>query len=182
MFTLQEKFGDLRNVKLAYVGDGNNVAHSLLLAAASLGSNMAIATPKGYEADAAVVARAKKIASRTGGTITVTNDASKAAQNAHAIYTDVWASMGQEDETEERRRIFAAFQVNDALFAKASPDAIFMHCLPAHRGDEVTGAVIDSPLSVVFDQAENRLHVQKAVLLLLLGGGMRRFPSRSAQA
>jgi ornithine carbamoyltransferase len=182
MFTLQEKFGDLHNVKLAYVGDGNNVAHSLMLAAASLGSHVAIATPKDYEPDAAIVARAKEIAGLTGGTVTLTNDAAEAAHGAHAIYTDVWASMGQEEETEERRRIFAAFQVNEALFAEANPDAIFMHCLPAHRGDEVTGAVIDSPISVVFDQAENRLHIQKAVLLLLLGGGMRRFPSRSSLA
>jgi ornithine carbamoyltransferase len=182
MFTLQERFGDLRNVKLAYVGDGNNVAHSLLLAAASLGSHIAIATPKGYEPDATVVARAKEIAATTGGTVTMTHDAAEAAQNAHAIYTDVWASMGQEDETEERQRIFSAFQVNEKLFAKAEPDAIFMHCLPAHRGDEVTASVIDSPMSVVFDQAENRLHIQKAVLLLLLGGGMRRFPARSALA
>jgi ornithine carbamoyltransferase len=182
MFTLQERFGDLRNVKLAYVGDGNNVAHSLMLAAASLGSHIAIATPKGYEPDQTVVTRAKEIAATTGGTVTVTNNAAEAAQNAHAIYTDVWASMGQEDETEERRRIFSAFQVNEKLFAKAEPDAIFMHCLPAHRGDEVTASVIDSPMSVVFDQAENRLHIQKAVLLLLLGGGMRRFPSRSALA
>jgi ornithine carbamoyltransferase len=182
MFTLQERFGDLRNVKLAYVGDGNNVAHSLLLAAASLGSHIALATPKGYEPDATVVARAKEIAATTGGTVTMTHDAAEAAQNAHAIYTDVWASMGQEDETEERQRIFSAFQVNEKLFAKAEPDAIFMHCLPAHRGDEVTASVIDSPMSVVFDQAENRLHIQKAVLLLLLGGGMRRFPARSALA
>jgi ornithine carbamoyltransferase len=182
MFTVQEKFGDLREVKIAYVGDGNNVAHSLMLAAASLGSHIAIATPKGYEPDATVTATAREIAKSTGGTVTVTNNAASAAQGAHAIYTDVWASMGQEEETEERRRIFAAFQVNDALFAKTAPGAVFMHCLPAHRGDEVTASVIDSPASVVFDQAENRLHIQKAVLLLLLGGGMRRFPPRSANS
>jgi len=182
MFTLQERFGDLRAVKLAYVGDGNNVAHSLMLAAASLGSHIAIATPKGYEPDATVTATAQQIAATTDATVTLTNDAHAAAQDAHAVYTDVWASMGQEDETEERRRIFAAFQVNPALMAKTLPGAIFMHCLPAHRGDEVTASVMDSPTSVVFDQAENRLHVQKAVMLMLLGGGMRRFPSRNGIA
>lgn len=182
MFTVQEKFGDLRDVKIAYVGDGNNVAHSLMLAAASLGSHIAVGTPKGYEPDATVTAKAREIAAATGATVSITNDAAEAAEGAHAIYTDVWASMGQEDETEERRRIFAAFQVNDALFAKTVPGAIFMHCLPAHRGDEVTASVIDSPASVVFDQAENRLHIQKAVLLLLLGGGMRRFPPKSANS
>ena len=174
MFTLQEKFGDLKQVKIAYVGDGNNVAHSLMLAAVTLGSQIAIATPKGYEPDARVVAQAREIAAKTGGSVTLTTSAAKAAAGAHAVYTDVWASMGQEEETEKRKKIFADFQVNQALLSKAAPDAVFMHCLPAHRGDEVTADVMDSPASVVFDQAENRLHVQKAVMLLVLGGSMRR--------
>ncbi|HWR34432.1 MAG TPA: ornithine carbamoyltransferase [Clostridia bacterium] len=175
-FTLQEKFVDLRTVKLAYVGDGNNVAHSLMLAAASLGSHIAVATPAGYEPAQVVTKQAREIAALTGATIEVTNDARHAATGADAVYTDVWASMGQEEESAERSKIFAPFQVNAELFSLTSPNAIFMHCLPAHRGDEVTDAVIDSPSSVVFDQAENRLHIQKAILLVLLGGGMRRFP------
>ncbi len=174
MFTLQEKFGDLGRVKLAYVGDGNNVAHSLMLAAAALGSHIAVATPKGYEPDPKVTAKAREIATATGGSVTLTHSAAEAAKGAQAIYTDVWASMGQEDETEKRKQIFADFQVNETLFSKCAEGAVFMHCLPAHRGDEVTVEVIDSEASVVFDQAENRLHVQKAVMLLLLGGSMRR--------
>lgn len=178
-FTLQEKFGDVKKVKLAYVGDGNNVAHSLMLVAASLGSHIVVATPEGYEPDTEITAKALEIASQTGATVEITHDAKVAVAGAHAIYTDVWASMGQEDEAEHRKAIFAPFQVNDDLFALTAPEAVFMHCLPAHRGDEVTASIIDSPVSVVFDQAENRLHIQKAVLLLLLGGGMRRFPPRS---
>jgi len=175
--TLQERFGDLRKVKLAYVGDGNNVAHSLMLMAASLGSTIAIATPPGYAPSAEVVVAALEIANTTGARIEITNDPVLAVTGADAVYTDVWASMGQEDEAGDRAKIFAPFQVNDALMAHADENAVFMHCLPAHRGEEVAASVIDSERSVVFDQAENRLHVQKAVLLLLLGG-TRRIPRR----
>ena len=181
-FTLQEKFGDLTQVKLAYVGDGNNVAHSLLLAAATLGSHIALAVPARYEPDAQVLAKAREIASHTGATVEITADPQVAVAGARAVYTDVWTSMGQETETESRRKIFSPYQVNRKLMSLAAPDAVFMHCLPAHRGDEVTANVIDSPNSVVFDQAENRLHIQKAILMVLLGKGMRRFGPRSAHA
>ncbi len=167
--TLKEKFGDLSKVKLAYVGDGNNVAHSLLLAAASVGATIAVATPEGYEPDNSVVANALGIAAQTGSQIAVLHDPVAAVTGANAVYTDVWASMGQEAEAEERKKIFAPFQVNEQLFAHADSKAVFMHCLPAHRGDEVTSGVIDSSHSVVFDEAENRLNVQKAILVTLLG-------------
>jgi len=173
-FTLQEKFGELRRLKLAYIGDGNNVAHSLLLTAARLGSSISVATPPGYEPDAAVVAAARDTAKNTGARIEVTNDLAAALRGAQGVYTDVWASMGQESEAEERRRAFAGFQVNEKLLAQAAPEAVFLHCLPAHRGEEVTDEVLDSPRSVVFDQAENRLHVQKAILLMLLSNGRSR--------
>jgi ornithine carbamoyltransferase len=172
--TLQEKFGDLRNVTVAYVGDGNNVAHSLMLTAACLGSTIRIATPEAYGPQPEVVKQAKKIAATTGATIQVLTDVQKAVNGADAIYTDVWASMGQESEAAERKQTFGGYQVNEKLFANAAPHSIFMHCLPAHRGEEVTDAVIDSPRSVVFDQAENRLHVQKAIMLMLLGGNIPR--------
>jgi ornithine carbamoyltransferase len=181
-FTLKEKFGDLKNVRLAFVGDGNNVAHSLILTAASLGSSIRVATPKRYEPDSEILAQAQKLAAETGASIEVLNDPIAAVQDANAIYTDVWASMGQEDEAAQRTAIFAPYQVNDKLMAAAAPGAVFMHCLPAHRGDEVTDSVIDSPQSVVFDQAENRMHVQKAILLFLLGGGTGRSTTRSAHA
>lgn len=180
-FTLQERFGDLKNICLAYVGDGNNVAHSLLLACACLGSKMRVATPAGYEPDAQIVANALQIARHTGAKIEFFTDPGDAVCGADAVYTDAWVSMGQEKETEERNPVFAAYQVNDELMSKAAPGALFMHCLPAHRGEEVTDSVIDSEQSVVFDQAESRLHVQKAVLYLLLGAGNRR-PARSAHA
>lgn len=170
--TLQENFGDLRNVKLAYVGDGNNVAHSLTLAAACLGSTIRVATPEGYGPNPEILKQAKKLAAGTGATIQTFTDVQKAVNGADAIYTDVWASMGQENEAAQRKQIFGAYQVNERLFANAAPQAIFMHCLPTHRGEEVTDAVIDSPRSVVFDQAENRLHVQKAIMLMLLGGNI----------
>ncbi len=179
-FTLQEKFGELKPLKLAFVGDGNNVAHSLLLTAVRLGSCIAVATPPGYEPDAEIVQAASETAKETGGSIELTYDAEEAVGGADAVYTDVWASMGQEAEAGERRRVFAPYQVNEALMAHAAPHAVFLHCLPAHRGEEVTDAVIDSSQSAAFDQAENRLHVQKAILLLLLGNGGRR--SRSAHA
>ena len=168
--TLQEKFGDLRNVKLAYVGDGNNVAHSLMLTAACTGSTISVATPEGYGPNPEILKQAKKLAAATGATIQVLTDVRKAVIEADAIYTDVWASMGQESEAAARKQIFGGFQVTEKLFSGAAPHAIFMHCLPAHRGEEVAAEVIDSSRSVVFDQAENRLHVQKAILLMLLGG------------
>jgi len=177
--TLQENFGDLRKARLAYVGDGNNVAHSLLLTAACLGSTIRVATPEGYGPNPEIVKQARKIASNTGATIQVLADVEKAVNDADAIYTDVWASMGREHEAPERKQIFGGYQVNEKLFTKAAPEAVFMHCLPAHRGEEVTDAVIDSPRSVVFDQAENRLHVQKAIMLMLLGGNFPHFSSGS---
>ena len=177
--TLQEQFGDVRNIKLAYVGDGNNVAHSLMLTAACLGSTIRVAAPEGYGPNPEILKEAKKIALQTGATIQVLTDVQKAVSGVDAIYTDVWASMGQEHEAAQRKDLFSAYQVNDKLFANAAPHAIFMHCLPAHRGEEVTDAVIDSPHSVVFEQAENRLHVQKAILLMLLGGGIHHFSAGS---
>ncbi len=167
-FTMWEVKGDLKGKKLTYVGDGNNVAHSLMLTGARLGVNVSVATPKGYEPDKAVVEKAKKDAERFGAKIVATNDAEDAVANADAVYTDVWASMGQESEAEERKKIFSPYQVNSDLMAKANADAIFLHCLPAHRGEEVTDEVIDSDQSVVFQEAENRLHVQKALMHELL--------------
>jgi len=172
-FTLEERFGDLRRVKLAFVGDGNNVCHSLLLTVALVGGRIAVATPPGYEPDADIVRAASETAARTGGRVELTYDWQEAVRGADAVYTDVWASMGEEEEAEERRKIFAPYQVNAELMAQAAPHAVFLHCLPAHRGEEVTDAVMDSPASLVFEQAENRLHVQKAILLLLMGNGHR---------
>ncbi len=181
-FTLQEKFSDLRRVRLAYVGDGNNVAHSLMLAGASVGATISIATPRGYEPNGGITEAALAIAAQTGAVIRLMHGPREAVAGADAVYTDVWASMGQEAEAPERKKIFAPYQVNSALMAQAAPHAVFMHCLPAHRGEEVAADVIDSPQSVVFDQAENRMHVQKAILLLLLGGEPRRPSSRSHHA
>jgi len=169
IYTLHEKKGGLSGLKLAYVGDGNNVCHSLMFAAAKAGTKMAVATPAGYEPNPEIVRQALEDGRETGFSLLVTNDAAEAARGADAVYTDVWASMGQEAEKEKRARIFAPYQVNAALMAHAKPDAFFMHCLPAHRGDEVTDEVIDSPNSVVYDEAENRLHVQKVICLLLMG-------------
>ncbi|HEX2694621.1 MAG TPA: ornithine carbamoyltransferase [Acidobacteriota bacterium] len=169
IYTLHEKKGGLSGLKLAYVGDGNNVCHSLMSAAAKAGTKMAVATPAGYEPNPEIVRLALEDGKETGFSLLLTNDASEAASGADAVYTDVWASMGQEAEKEKRARIFAPYQVNAALMARAKPDAFFMHCLPAHRGDEVTDEVIDSPNSVVYDEAENRLHVQKVICLLLMG-------------
>jgi ornithine carbamoyltransferase len=180
-FTLQERFGDVRKICLAYVGDGNNVAHSLLLTAACLGSSIRVATPKGYEPNALIVVEAKKIARQTGAHIELLNDPHAAVAGVDAVYTDAWASMGQEDEANSRAKIFPPYQVNRELMVEAAPHAAFMHCLPAHRGQEVTNEVMDSENSVIFEQAENRLHVQKAVLYLLLGGAVR-LPVRSAHA
>ncbi len=168
-FTLEERFGSLRGLKLAYVGDGNNVCHSLLVAAARVGAHVRVATPVGYEPDAGIVAEACRAAKETRGKIEILHSAAEAVAGAQAVYTDVWASMGQEHEADARAAVFAPYQVNDALMALAAADGVFLHCLPAHRGAEVTDAVIDSPRSIVYDQAENRLHVQKAILLMLLG-------------
>jgi ornithine carbamoyltransferase len=172
MQTIREHFGGVlgttRGVKLAFVGDGNNMANSLMLNAARLGMDFALATPKKYEASPEIVAETRELAARAGSKFTVTHDPAEAARGAHAIYTDVWASMGAENEAAERRTAFADYQVDDDLFRQAEPDAVFMHCLPAKRGEEVTDSVIESARSVVFDQAENRLHAQKALLLMLL--------------
>lgn len=168
-FTLKEKRGDLANFKLAFVGDGNNVCHSLLSAAAKAGSKMSVATPPGYEPDPEIRKQAEEDGKETGASFSFTNDPSEAVENADAIYTDTWASMGQEKEKEKRGEIFAPFQVNKNLMAKAKEGVFFMHCLPAHRGEEVTDDVIDSSQSLVYDQAENRLHVQKVIMLSLLG-------------
>ncbi len=181
-FTLQERYGDLKKVKIAYVGDGNNVCHSLLLTGASLGSTVRVAAPKGYGANSQILADAKAIAKKTGAKIETFTNPVEAVQGVDAIYTDAWASMGQEHEAYQRAKIFPPYQVNDALMAAAPQHALFMHCLPAHRNEEVTDSVIDSGNSVVFDQAENRMHVQKAILFLLLGGEMGRLPVRSAHA
>ncbi|MGH9521412.1 MAG: ornithine carbamoyltransferase [Terriglobales bacterium] len=172
-FTLQERFGEVRGLKLAYVGDGNNVAHSLMLTAASLGSHIAVGTPAGFEPSKSIVKQAQKIAQRTGAVIEITNDVSAAVSGANAVYTDVWASMGQESEAAERDRIFRPYQVNSGLMSLAAPDAAFLHCLPAHRGDEVTDEVLDSAQSVVFDEAENRMHVQNAIMVLLYSASAR---------
>ena len=169
VFTLQERFGDVRGLKLAFVGDGNNVAHSLMLDSLRLGMNFSLATPVGYAPDAEIVAQAEALAAVAGGQLVITSDASEAVAGAQAVYTDVWASMGHEQEKEKRLADFAPYQVNIALFEQAASDAIFLHCLPAKRGEEVVDEIIESSQSAVFDQAENRLHVQKALLLMLLG-------------
>jgi len=167
--TLREHKGALSALKLTYVGDGNNVCHSLMLAAARGGTKMAVATPPGYEPKPEVVKWAVEDGKDTGFSLTVTNSPEEAVHGADAVYTDVWASMGQESEKAARARIFAPYQVNAKLFGHAKKDALFMHCLPAHRGEEVTDEVIDSPNSVVYDEAENRLHAQNAILIALLG-------------
>jgi len=169
LFTLREKKGGLTKIKLAYVGDGNNVCHSLMLAAARAGIRMGVATPKGYEPSPEVAEWAREDGRETGFSLEISNDPKAAVKDADAVYTDVWASMGQEQEKEARAKIFAPFQVNPELMSFAKLDAVFMHCLPAHREDEVTASVLESPQSVVFEQAENRLHIQKAIMLLLMG-------------
>jgi ornithine carbamoyltransferase len=169
VFTLQEHFGDLSGLKLAFVGDGNNVAHSLMISALRVGLNFSIATPAGYEPDAEIVAQAEALAAISGSRLSITNDPSEAVSGAQAVYTDVWTSMGHEHQQKKRLADFADFQVNRELLAQASDQAIFLHCLPAKRGQEVTDEVMESDQSVVFDQAENRLHVQKALLLMLIG-------------
>jgi ornithine carbamoyltransferase len=161
--TIEERFGNLEGLKVAFVGDGNNVAHSLMLTAGRLGMRVAVAAPPNYQPDPNITAQASRFAR-----ITITSDPLEAVEGAHAVYTDVWASMGQESEAGERARIFAPYQVNEELFARARPDAIFLHCLPAKRGLEVTDGVMESPRSAIFDEAENRLHAQKALLMMLL--------------
>jgi len=168
MLTLREHWGDVRGRKLAFVGDGNNVAHSLMLCASRLGIDFALAHPNGYEPSEEIVEKAREFAAGSGASVFITNEVDAALRNASAVYTDVWASMGQEHEAMERARLFAPYQVNGELMSLAASDAIFMHCLPAHRDEEVTDEVMESPSSVVFEQAENRLHVQKALLLTLL--------------
>jgi ornithine carbamoyltransferase len=168
VFTLSERFGELRGLRLAFVGDGNNVAHSLMLTSLRLGIDFSMATPRGYQPHPEVVACARSVAAISGAALSITNNPEEAVAGANAVYTDVWASMGQESEAEKRRRDFTPYQVNEKLLAQALPDAIFLHCLPAKRGEEVSDAVIECPRSAVFDQAENRLHAQKALLLMML--------------
>jgi len=167
-FTMKEKFGDLRGLRLAYVGDGNNMAHSLMYGGPKCGVNVAVATPAGYEPDLEVVGRARADAAAAGTTLLVTQSKEDAVAGAHVVYTDVWASMGQEAEQQKRVRDFAGWTVTRALMEYADPSAVFMHCLPAHRGEEVAAEVCDGPRSVIFDEAENRLHVQKAILATLM--------------
>ncbi|MDQ0048962.1 ornithine carbamoyltransferase [Paenibacillus polymyxa] len=166
--TLYEQKGKLKGLKLAYIGDGNNMAHSLLIGGAKLGVHVSIASPAGYEPDPSVVAASREIAKQTGSEIVITQSPQEAVQDADAIYTDVWASMGFEEEQKERELAFADFQVNEELVKLAKPDYLFLHCLPAHRGEEVSAGVIDGPNSVIFDEAENRLHAQKALLVALM--------------
>ena len=168
LLTIMEVKGSVEGKKIAYVGDGNNVAHSLAIGAAHMGMHVAIATPKGYEFNQDLFVKAKKIAETTGGSVMQTYDPVKAVKNADVVYTDVWASMGQEEEAAARLEAFKEFQINDQLVANAKKDYMFLHCLPAHREEEVATSVIDGPNSYVFQQAENRLHAQKAVLAALL--------------
>ena len=174
--TLEERFGSVEGLHFSYVGDGNNVCHSLMLAAALLGVHCTVATPRNFGPKLAIIHRAIEIAESTGGSLTLTHDAAKAAAEADAIYTDVCTSMGQEHEAARRAPIFKPFQVNEDLMSKAQPSAVFMHCLPAHRNAEVTDAVLDGSQSIVFEQAENRMHAQKAITVMLLGGA-KRIPS-----
>ena len=168
--TLEEHFGSAAGLNFTYVGDGNNVCHSLMLTGAQLGTNVTVATPRGYSPDIEIVTKAREIAEQNGCEIKLTQDPQAAVENADAVYTDVCVSMGMEHESTKRAPIFRTFQVNEALMSKTAANAVFMHCLPARRNAEVTDAVLDSPQSIVFDQAENRMHAQKALLLLLLGG------------
>jgi ornithine carbamoyltransferase len=168
LLTVRERFGGLRGVRLAYVGDGNNVAHSLLEAGALAGMSVAVASPPGYRPDEQVVATAKRLADASGGQVEIHEDPAEALQGADAVYTDVWTSMGEEAEREQRRRDLARYQVNAALMARAKPEAIFLHCLPAHRGEEVTSDVIDGPQSAVWQQAANRLPTEQALLAVLV--------------
>lgn len=168
LLTIAEHKGDFRGLKMTYVGDGNNMSHSLMIAAAKVGMDVAVATPKGYEMLDWIIEKAEAVAKETGSIITLTNDPVEAVKNADVLYTDVWASMGFEAEQAERMKAFADYQVNAELAKHAKDDYIFLHCLPAHRGEEVASDVIDSKHSVIFDEAENRLHAQKAILAALM--------------
>ena len=167
-FTLEEKFGSLRGFPLSFIGDGNNMCHSLMMMAAKTGACLTVATPPGFEPRKEIVREAATAAQETGASVRLVHDAVEAAAGAQAVYTDVWTSMGQEYAAHLRAQVFVPYRITRGLMAAAGPAAVFMHCLPAHRGEEVEDAVIDSPCSIVYDQAENRLHVQKALLLLLL--------------
>lgn len=167
-FTAWEKFGNLKGRKIAYIGDGNNMAHSLMFGAPKVGMHIAIATPKGYAPDVSVVAAAEEDARSAGTRLLITTSIEEAVKDADIVETDVWASMGQEDEAEKRRRDFEGWMIDDRIMSMAKKEAIFMHCLPAHRGEEVSAGVIDSPRSVIYDEAENRLHVQKAIMVTLM--------------
>ncbi|MBK6679017.1 MAG: ornithine carbamoyltransferase [Ignavibacteriales bacterium] len=169
LFTILEKRRKLQGLKLAYIGDGNNMAHSLLNGCSKVGMDIACASPKGYEPQGWIVENAKKNAAYMGSKVVITNDPVEACKDADIIYTDVWASMGQEKEAQERNQRFTGFQVNNKLVSNAKDDYLFMHCLPAHREEEVTNEVVDSANSIVFDEAENRLHVQKAIMALVMG-------------
>ncbi|MDD4909957.1 MAG: ornithine carbamoyltransferase [Candidatus Omnitrophica bacterium] len=171
LYTIQEKKGRLKGVSVAYIGDGNNVCHSLMVGCAKMGAHIKVASPAGYGPDKDILEEAEILGKITGSKVSVAHSAKDAANSADVIYTDVWASMGKEEEAQKRKEIFRDFQVNKQLASCARKDYIFMHCLPAHRGEEVTDDVLDSKNSVVFDQAENRLHVQKAILLMLLKKG-----------
>ncbi len=168
LFTILEKKRVLKGLKLAYIGDGNNMAHSLLNGCSKVGINISIASPSGYKPNKDIVENAKKFAKYMGSKIEITDDPVAAVKNADIVYTDVWASMGQEQEAQERKKKFAKYQINTKLVKNAKDDYLFMHCLPAHRGEEVVNEVADSPNSVIFDEAENRLHVQKAVMALVM--------------
>ncbi len=168
LLTIKEKKNKLEKIKIAYLGDGNNVCHSLLFGATKFGMNIAVATPKGYEPKKDVIEDAKQFAKESGSSVLITNNAEKAVKDADVIYTDVWASMGDEAQHDKRVKIMKPYQINDSIVSKAKKDVIVMHCLPAHRGEEITDSVIDGIHSVVFDQAENRLHIQKAILALLI--------------
>jgi ornithine carbamoyltransferase len=170
LFTIREAKGRLQGLKLAYVGDGNNVCNSLLLGCSLTGMHMTAGCPEGYEPDPGILRRAKEVAAESGSMIEIVRDPREAVRGADIVYTDVWVSMGMEEEKEERERVFAPYQVNQELLKAAGKEALVMHCLPAHRGHEITDDVIDGDRSIVWEQAENRLHVQKAILLWLLGG------------
>ena len=169
LFTLKEIKGELKGLKLAYVGDGNNIVHSLLYGCSKTGVNLSIASPEGYDCSQEILAEAMNIAAANGTSIKVTRDPAEAVKDADAVYTDTWISMGMEKEKEKRIKDFEGYTVNKELFALAKPDAVFLHCLPAYRGYEVTDDIIDGPNSVIFDEAENRLHVQKAIMVMLMG-------------
>ncbi|MCL4367670.1 MAG: ornithine carbamoyltransferase, partial [Actinobacteria bacterium] len=170
LLTIYEKRGRLEGVDLAYVGDGNNVANSLLVAASKVGMNISVGTPEGFECNPDMVLKAREEAGASGSRITLTNSPAQAVRGAEVVYTDVWTSMGQESERQKRLAVFTPFRVDSDLLAHASNDVLVMHCLPAHRGEEIVDEVIDGPHSIVFDQAENRLHAQKALMAYILGG------------